>query len=115
MIEFLVGLARYPLIYETSFSEFDTIPRAAPFHPANAEYAAFLLAPLEPEDAGTLGVIWEATPEPIHVHRVVAITRPEYEFALKFPNGMALWVRLVDLRRPLLVDEARPDAARGRL
>jgi hypothetical protein len=110
VISFLANLARYPMLHQTRFGEYHTIPSIEPLQRNGTVYARFLLAPPEPEDAWSMGVIWNATSEPIHVHQVVGITQTEYEFALRHPTGEVLWKRLVALGRPLLLDEVRPHA-----
>jgi hypothetical protein len=113
LVQLLTTLARYPLMQETCFGEFDTIPLAKPVHQNGIMYAALLLTPPDPEDSCTLGAICDETSEPIFVHKVVGITQPEYEFALRHHNGGPLWERLAALGQPMLIDEARPDAVLG--
>ncbi len=113
IIGFLAALARYPLEYQVRLCEGNTIPAVEPIHREKTSFTAFLIAEPWPEDAGTLGVISGVYSEYVFVHQVVAITQPEYEFALEH-DGETLWNRLVRLDQPLLLDEARPDAVLGR-
>jgi hypothetical protein len=114
IIQLLVAFARYPMQYDVRLCERNTVPAAEAICRDKTLFTAFLIAEPgpEPHDPETLGVIPNAYPERVFVHQVVAITQAEYEFALKH-DSEALWERLVNLGRPLLLDEARPDAILG--
>ena len=109
----LAALAVYPVEEETSLGEMQTVPLAGPIIQGDSKFSAILIAPPEPEDAGTVGAILGVTPEPILVHRVVAITDSERSLAVEY-GSEELWLRLLGLGRPLPLDEARPDAASHR-
>lgn len=112
IIQLLVAIAKYPVLQETRVGEFDTIPVSGPIDQDSSQFTAVLIAPPGPEETETLGAILDVFPEPILVHQVVAITDRELSFAIEH-GGEKLWKRLIDLGRPLLLDEIRPEAVLG--
>jgi len=112
IIQLLAAIAKYPVLQETRLGEFDTIPVGGPIDQDSSPFTAVLIAPPGPDEAETLGAILDVTPEPILVHQVVAITDSELNFAIEH-GGERLWERLIDLGRPLLLDEMRPEAVLG--
>lgn len=108
IVRLLDALARYPHQQETRLSEFDTIPAGGPVDGRSSPYTAILLAPENPPDSETLGLVAVEGPR-LLVHQVVAITAAELDYAVT-NGGEALWERLIALECPLLLDSRRPSA-----
>jgi hypothetical protein len=108
IIRLMDAIARYPLQQETSLGEYDTMPAGGPLDGQASPYTGILLAPPDPPDAETLGLVGRNDPL-LFVHQVVAIHPAELEYAV-VNGGKALWQRLLALETPLLMDTARPVA-----
>jgi hypothetical protein len=103
----LTGIACYPHDYSTCFAEGDTLNVGQPIDRASSPFTGILLAPPNPIDPETLGLV-AGIAENVLVHRVIGILPSEIEFAEQ-NSGKVLFERLVKTG-DLLLDVKRTAA-----
>jgi len=92
--DLLTGIACYPHDYSTYFAEGDTLGVGQPLDRASSPFTGILLAPPNPVDPETLGLV-AGIADNVLVHRVVGILPDEIEFAEQH-GGKALVERLAN-------------------
>jgi hypothetical protein len=98
--DLLAALATYPIDHGTYLAEGDTISVGQPIDRSRSGYTGVLLAPPDPYDPPTIGLV-SGLCESVLVHQVVGLFENEIRYA-KEHGGKTLWRRIVAHGQPLL-------------